>query len=468
MMKNVDMERVVIPLDQIVPAQKALQEHVKVLYNDAKWLKKHVEVLYEDGKRLENHDFYSISVLFFILCMEEIAKFYVMAKCKSDNRDVTVGDMQPLYDHKTKIEMFLQNTDDSFRSTETLSATALDYAHIATTLNSIKKRAVYFEHKNSHAVTLESILGSKQVSNIAFLLHKALSHGISTMQAHFDSKSVSNNTQTFAQNGADFRRILVRVMTIAQALQTDNALDTDTAIPKEDFDIALESLEDHIAVLDKIAALLHNDQRSEASIFMSIISFEESVKHYLIAKCRREKRDVSYRMLIDLEDHKKKLKAFFKDVSDALGESNKQENSKNESEYAIIHPKAFLKLNGVKQLAVYFNYLDNKTFSLKDIFDDKTTAISHNLRMNIQGMISWMIICDGDSKAPYKRHNPNPAHYQRYQDFCKFRTDPKNDVHNQMIYYIMGLLNCLNCAVRDCNTSQCNAILSKICKYIRD
>ena len=457
MMKNVDMERVVIPVGQIANAQKALQEHVKVLYKDAKWLKK--------------HDCPSISILFFILCMEEIAKFYVMDECKGENRDVTKKDMKPLYGHKGKLQIFLQNTSglrDGLKRAESLPSDVLDYGQIAEKLESMKERAVYFEHKNGFTITLESILGPKQVSNIAVLLQTALTQGISVMNMHLNSKPVLNKKQLFAQTEVKFQYVLRRVMANAQSLQVGNVLETDIAIPKEDFDIALNSLEDHIDVLSTIAITLHKKKHPEASIFLSVICFEESTKHYIIAKCRRKQCDVSNKLLRDLEKHNMKLSAFFNDVEDSRDERNRSKNSTEKTEYNVIHPQAFLKLDGVKQLAVYFNYLDNTTFSLRGISGHRMSSLSYFLCRVIPGMASWMIMSDGDSDNPYRRHNRNPAYYERYNLMVAFLSNPKNTVFKNGTYYIMGLFDYLNDALRNYNVSQCRTQLAKICKHIKD
>ena len=454
-MKNVDMERVVIPVSQIDHAQKALNDHIMVLHRDAKWLKR--------------HDYPATSIFFFILCMEEIAKSYVIAECKGDDRDVTKKDMQRLYSHPDKIKIFLEKTSgvlDELMHPKTLPATMMDYGQISKKLDYTKQRAVYYEYNDGNAATLESIWGS-DVSHVALLLQKATKQGICAINAHLELKPVSNMTQMISQDTDDFHTILDQVMDYAQALQVGNAPDADIAIPKEVFDTVLPSLENHIGDLDEVAAKLHASQHLEASIFMSIMCLEEGAKYYLIAKCRRQKCDVSSERLKDLENHEDKLGEFFKDVSRALGKRNMPDKS-NPPKYLLLHPKAFLKLNGVKQLALYFNYLDNTTLSLKGILGYKMADISHHLRILIQGLTSWMITCDGNSKDPYACYSKNPVHRQRYDRFDGYMTHPKTRETVDDNYYLMGLLNYLNRAARKYNTSHCNVILSEIRKYFGD
>ena len=242
------MGRTAIPASQIDHAQTALQEHITVLHKTAEWLKE--------------NNYPSISILFFILCMEEISKSYMMAECKGNNRDVTRGDMKTLYSHKNKLEAFLQNTGDAsnkLKHAESGSSDTLDYVRIAATLESMKERAVYFEHRGGNAVTLGGILGSR-VSSVASLLQNAVMQGISAMNAHIGSKPASDTRQTLDQNGDDFHTILDKVMDCSQALLTGTSLDPATVIPKGDFDTLLQSLANHIGDLDEVAAMLHNSE----------------------------------------------------------------------------------------------------------------------------------------------------------------------------------------------------------------
>ena len=456
-MKNVDIERVVIPIDQIAPAQKALQEHVRVLYKDAKWLKR--------------RHFYPISILFFILCMEEIAKFYVIDKCKSDNRDVTKNDMALIYSHKVKLETFLKNTGGGLaglKHAKSMSSDTMDYEPIAKTLMSMKERAMYFEYKNGRVGTLESILNAKQVSNIVNLLQKALLRGRSVMDAHLDSKPVLNKKQEPVLVEDDFQQILARVMANAQALQIDNAPNTGIVIPKEDFGLVLPGLEEHIGALDEVAAKLHDSKHPEASILISIIALEESSKYYLIAKHRREQCDISHKHVRNLKTHEVKLTAFFKDVYTFLEKRANKRDHYNDPNEISARIRDFMKFNGIKQLAMYFNYLDSTTYSLTGILGHKMTALSCDLRIYIQGIISWLIMSDGFSNDPFVRYNRSVARYRRSGHFYTFRYDPKDKDQIQMVYSLMSMLDCLNSAVREYDTPQCNAKLLEIHKLIKD
>ncbi|MDD9810079.1 MAG: AbiV family abortive infection protein [Thaumarchaeota archaeon] len=441
-----DEGEAVIPLGETDGALDGLLAHIRMTQKASKWL--------DRGEHL------AVSVYFSILCLEEIAKYCVIADCKSEGRGVFREDMGSIGTHEERIRVFWERVAAGSGTRPDPGASA--GRNVATALSGAKEAAVYFGFARGAADTLEGRLGAHGLAEMSGLLKSLAAQGIQAMRLRADARKSTRHAGLLDLQ-ASMRADMSRIMEIAVAPERTAHQKDDVVIPLDHLDLALESLEDHIAVLDRTAHRLYKKRHDAASIFLSVISLEECAKHYLLAKSRRQKRAVLGRDLRALRTHKTKLSVFFKDVSLFLGDRNR---TNDPNTYAMINPKAFLKLNGLKELAIYFNHAGGVTMTLRGLFDRATPNFSHYLRRTAQGLASWMIICDGDSENPYRRHNMRDVHLRRYQLFTEFMTGPKRREIDGM-YYVIGQLDRLNSALRRHDAQTRQDALAKVKKHIR-
>jgi len=440
----------VIPLGEIGGALDGLLAHIRMTQKAAKWL----------GKE----GYHAASVYFSILCLEEISKYHVISGCRGEGRGVLRKDMEAVAAHRKRLCKFWDSTVSclctSAGSGKRRGRGIPAGKDVGAALSRVKEMAVYFEFADGGADTLEGRLGAQRLTEMSGLLKSLAAQGIQVMWSRASAGGGPQRVQHLDPR-ADMCADMSRVMEIASMPERVAYGKDDVVIPLGHLDPVLDALWDHIAILDKIAHMLYRKKHDSASIFLSIISLEESAKYYLLAKSRRQRKDVLGSDLRALKTHKTKLSVFFKDVSNFLGDRNR---TADPSTYVVVHPKAFLKLNGLKELAIYFNYAHGGTMTLRALFDRATGNFSRYLRMTVQGLSSWMIMCDGDHENPYRRHNRNAAHYGRYKMLEEFM---KNRREVEGMYYVIGQLDCLNSALRRHDPRACKKALAELKKHIR-
>jgi len=436
-------EGVVVPAVLIGSARVDLLDHVRMIQGASAWL--------------HGRGAHAPAAFFAVVCLEEAAKCHVLDSCAGHERGMTSVDRREIDSHKKRIALLLRKMRGG--DARHGKSPVPDADAVASRLNAIKQLAVYHECAGGGAVTLGGALGAPGLRRVSEILQEVVASGVASLDAVPRSGSGSAES-------ADI--LLAEVMELSSAVAEPVPIGASGGIPAGDLHAVLQSLENHVAVLDKFAVDLHNGGHYEASIFMSIMSFEEASKHYFLAKCRRSGGGVEADQVDVLRDHSSKLSVFFRDVARYLGDSNVDRHSKPPGKYSIIHPEAFLKLDGLKQLALYFDHMCGRTMTLRKLLGNHTAMVSKYLRDILIGMVSWAIICDGDAENPYRRHNTNPMHYQRYQELVRFKTNPKNEAYDQAMYWIVGRLDCLNDAVRCRDERRCEAELSHILAGLQD
>lgn len=436
-------EGVVVPAVLIGSARGDLLEHVRMIQGASAWL--------------HGRGAHAPAAFFAVVCLEEAAKCHVLDLCAGHGRDMTSKDRREIDSHKKRIAMFLRRMRDGDAGQGGLPVHDPDA--VASRLNAIKQLAVYHEYAGGATVTLGGALGAAGLRKVSGLLQGVVAMGVASLDA-------APRDGGGHREGTDDP--LAEIMELSGAVSGPAPVGAGDGIPAGDLHAVLQSLENHVAVLDKFAVDLHNGGHYEASIFMSIMSFEEASKHYVLARCRRSGGGAGADQVSALRKHNGKLSVFFRDVARYLGDSNVDIHSKPPGRYAIIHPEAFLKLDGLKQLALYFDHICGRTMTLRKLLGSRTAMVSKYLRDILVGMVSWTIICDGDAENPYRRHNANPVHYQRYQELVRFKTNPENEAYDQAMYWIVGRLDCLNDAVRSRDAGRCEAELAHILARLHD
>lgn len=435
-------EGAVVPVAQASRVRADLLDHVGMVREVSAWL-------HERGD-------YAPSAFFAVVCLEEAAKCHVLDSCARRGRDMAAEDRQQIGSPKKRTSLSLRKMLDDDAGWAGMGADA-----VAARLDTIKQLAVCYEYVNGGIVTLEGALGVARLRRLSERLQEIAAGGVMSLEA-----ATRGGGNGHGKSGIG--PALAEIMELASAVPKDRAHEAGGGMPAGDLPAVLQSLEDHVAVLDKYAVDLHNGGHYEASIFMSIISFEEASRHYVLARCRRQGAGVEGEQVRELRRHNGKLSVFFRDVARYLGDRNVDERSKPPGRYAIIHPEAFLKLNGLKQLAMYFDHMCGRTMTLRGVLGSRTGWVSKYLRDILIGMVSWAIICDGDSENPYRRHNTNPVHYERYQALVRFKTNPKNAAYDQAMYWLVGKLDYLNDAVQARDARKCEAELSHVLARLKD
>jgi len=443
---------VVIPAGQVGSAMGDLMTHIRMIHDASTFL-------YCGGS-------HAPAAYFAILCMEEMSKYLVLASRHGRGKGVSVGDMGGMRSHEGKtLSLLLQmrallrpNTTDARREPRSSPNCSL----LAAKLESAKQLVVHHGNVNGSMSTLEGILGMEDLSKLSTRLQRAVCQGLLAMGAATQDGQAVARERRRGQADAGVDSLLVAVLGLTDGVPLGSKL-RDGGIPSgAGLDRAIASLEWHVAALDKHAVDLHNGGHYEASIFMSIMSFEEANRHYVLAKCKRHGIGAAGAQARGIWSHNSKLSVFLKDVDSYLGDRNAKGEDRRRGKYNIIHPGALLKLDGLKHLALYFDHVCGRTMTLRGILGRGTGTVSQYLRDILEGMSSWAIICDGDSEDPYRRHNKNPVHYQRYQKLVNFKTSKENEVYDQGTYWIIGKLDYLNDAVKKRDARQCEAMLAQI------
>lgn len=436
----------VIPPGEIDGALGGLLAHIRMAQRASKWLAR--------------EECLAASAYFSILCLEEIARHLVMSGRRGSEGGVLREDMDAVASHEKRLCVFWDMAVAG--SVAPPGAGSPEGRRVASALSGAKEAAVYFGFAGGSADTLEGRLGAQRLDEASRLLRSLVAGGIREMLARAE-EGCGSRRAAHPDPQAGMRAGMARVMEIIKAPERATPGKGEAVIPLVHLDHALEALWDHAAVLDKIAHMLYKRGHDAASVFFSVISLEECAKYYILARFRRRQEGVLGRDLPALRTHKTKLSVFFKDVSDFLGDRNRTADPHT---YAIIHPKAFLKLNGLKEMAIYFNYAAGGTMTLRELFGRATRDFSHYLRKTVQGLASWMILCDGDYENPYRIHINSPVHLKRYRLFEEFMTSKRHEKFRDGMYHMIGQLDCLNSALRRHDARACQNALAEIRKHV--
>lgn len=423
----------------------------------------HVRMIHGASMFLYCEGRHAPAAYFAILCLEEMSKLLSLASRHDRGEGVTVGEMEGMRSHEYKTLSLLlhiralprQVTPDPRLGGQS----SPNYSLVAARLESIKQLVVHHGHVGERMGTLEDALGREETFRLSTHLQHVACQGLLAAEA-----AAHGRRHGQPDAGTDGR--LLAVLGLSSGIPLGSRLRGGAVPSGRELDRAIASLEWHVGSLDADAVALHNGGHHEASILMSIMSFEEANRHYVLAKCRRYGIGAAGAQAKGIWSHNSKLSVFLKDVDLYLGDRNADEESRRRGKYSLIHPGALLKLDGLKHLALYFDHVGGRTMTLGGILGPGTGTVSQYLRDILEGMSSWAIICDGDSKDPYRRHNKNPIHYQRYQKLVKFKTDPKNEAYDQGTYWMIGKLDYLNDAIRSRNERQCEAELARIQKHL--
>lgn len=432
---------IVIPPELVGEAMEALCGHIEGIHGSARWL----------GK----NGHHEASIYFSVLCMEEISKHHAMSAHRGEG--VTSRDIE--LDHAAKVAGFLDAAVPPAGDGPGCQGLPPGQ-EMASTLCDIKERAVYFGPAGGAASTLGGLLGEGPLEAVSDLLLSVTGQAVASLQG----RAGAGRDGTVAGSPPPrkgMRACLAEVMAIVGA-PLAGTTPGDGEIPHCRLDAVLHDLEYHLGDLAKATHGLHEAGHEAASVLLAVITLEEGARYYLLAKCRREGRNVGAKELHDMRTHKKKLSEFFKDVARALGEKNKRGEGEG---YVVLDPHYYVNLNGVKELAAYFVHIAGETMTLEGILGGSARDLAEYVNESVQGIISWMVVCDGDSNDPYMIHNKNPAHFERYERLARFRTDPENSVPWDGWYAMVVLLKCLNDEVRSLHSKGCKARLRALREF---
>lgn len=419
-------------------------------------LRVHIGRIQESAVWLGDNGHHEASVYFSILCMEEISKHHVM----SGRSGVGVREEDISLDHAEKVAGFLDvHAPPTHEGAGSPGGAPGQEA--ASALCELKERAVYFGPGSGAASTLEGLLGAGSMEAVSGLLASAVGQAALSLPPQA-AVGMAHQGAGSPHARASARADIARVMATVQGPLAGAPPGVGAGIPHCRLDSALRGLEWHLGDLAKAAHELHAAGHESASIFMAVIALEEGARYYLLSRCRREEKSVECGDLWDMRNHKKKLSEFFKDVDRALGEKNKGGEGGG---YVVLDPHYYVKLNGVKELAAYFAHMDDETVTLEAILGDGVRNLAEYVNQNVQGIVSWMVVCDGDSRDPYRIHNRNPVHLERYERFCRFREDPENAECWDGWYCMVGLLKDLNDEVRNLNVKGCKTRIAAIREF---
>lgn len=447
-------EGIMVPAVQAASAKGGLLDHIRMIQGASAWL----------------HDMggHAPAAFFAVVCLEEAAKYHVLDSCESHGRGVTAEDRSQIDSHKKRIAMSLQKMRGAARTGGAGQASPArpDIDMAASTIDAIRRLAARREYARGAAMTLECALGTSRLRRVSERLQEAVSLAVASLGSATPAEGGNGHGHVDCGTGVD--PILAEIMEASGEIPEAGVYWDDGGMPAGGMHAVLQSLEDHVAVLDKFAADLHKGGHYEASIVMSIMSFEEASRHYVLARRRRHGGGTGGEQAREAHGHGGNMSVFFKDVAMYLGDRNVDRHSKPPGKYAIIHPEMPLRLDGLKLLALHFDHMCGRAITLRGILGDRTGMVSKYLRDTLAGMASWAIICDGDSENPYRRHNANPVHYQRYQELVKFKTDPENEAYDQGMFWLVGRLDRLSGAARGRDVRLCEAEISQILARLPD
>lgn len=443
---------IVIPAGQVGRAMGDLRDHILMIHDASMWL-------YCEGD-------HSPAAYLAILCMEEISKYHVLDSRKRGGEGVTVGDTCAWRSHRKKILSFLRkmhgisgtNSQDPAGGRQCPA----DYSQVAAKLNFVKQLAVYHEYIGGKAVTLGGLLGRDALFRASTHLQHVACQGVATISAPSCGRQGSSGAQDRGGSGGDIDSGIAAVMEALHGVPAGNGPKGGTGLPLGSLDAILAGLEQHIGDLDICAVKLQRSFHHVASIFMSIISFEEANKYHVIARRRRRGQAVTAKDMGLLADHKAKLTAFLDDVSRYQEGQNRVAATGPTRRYHTVDPWALWGLNGVKQVSMYFAHIRGRTVTLERLLGFGPGAMALYLRKTLMGMVSWAILCDGDTDDPYTVHGTNPVHARRLKALVDFKTDERCREFDEEMYYMIGLLDGLNGAMWRHDEALCEETLSII------
>lgn len=433
----------IVPPGDVGEARRGLSNHVIMIQEAAKWL--------------EANEYHAASIYFSVLCLEEISRHHVLSACEREGRGVTREDTRVLYDHRKKLARFLDGAVPAVPPGAGLPTSK----EMADVLVRAKEGALYFDFGGGKEKTLEALLGIEGTKKASRLLGSVVEQGVLAMRQHGDAAQGSRGVRG-KDARPDMRAALAELMEVLEGSEKGMAGRADIMIPKGHLDTVLSCLAWHLGDMAKITHELHSGRHESASVFMGVITIEEGSKHYLLAKCRREGRDVLRKDMREIRAHKKKLAAFYIYVVRSLGEENIYSDT---GEYRVLDPNSRIHLHDVKKMAIHFVRMAGETMTLEAIFGSSVRNLAAYVNETAQWVISWMAMNDGDSEDPYMRHDPNPVHHERYEQFGRLMDDPENVAQYYGWVKMTGLLKELNDACEGHDVEQCATRLAAIREY---
>lgn len=441
----------IIPLGDIKNAREGLLGHARTIQEAARWL--------------EEKGYHAASIYFSVLCLEEASRHHVMSACEGDGRGVTGEDLRDLYDHRKKLARCLDGAVPAARPAggrpASPGAELPACEEMADVLVRAKECAVYFDFGGGSMKTLEALLGAEATKRASGLLLSVVEHGISAI---LPPGSVAQGSR--GERGQDpqagVRAALAELMATLGELEAGTACGADVRIPRGHLDTVLFCLEDHLGDMAKITHELHAEGHASAAVHMGVMTIEEGSKHYLLARCRWEGRDVLRGDMREMRNHREKLAAFFRHVARALGKSNIDGET---GRFVVLDPDMLTSLHDVKKLAIHFVRMAGETMTLDAMLGSSMRNLSDYVNETAQWIISWMIMNDGDVGDPYARHDPNPVHLERYERFGRFIDNPENVAQYHGWSKMTKLLKGLNDAAQGHDAAGCKAALAAIREY---
>lgn len=451
---NASPEDIAIPAAQVKFAMAGLREHIRTIHEAAMWL------------YCEGH--HAAASYFAILCMEEISKHHLFSSRRG--KGVTMGDMEGMKSHKRKIFLFLLRmgalSHPGAAGTHHKPRFMANYSLVAARLNTIKQLAVYHEYMGGRAVTLEGLLGRDRLFRVSTRLQRIACQGLASMGSTTcrGQDSPIDRGDEYDRGGID--ACLTALMRIAHDVPASIPHKDGIVLARGNLSHALSGLEWHIGALDDLAARLHNSGHHGAAIFMYIMSFEEANKHYVVAKCRRHDCDVKKADMKILRKHYSKLSVFFRDV-EAYQKIHSIDKDTNPTEkYHTVDPDALMRLDGLKKLSLYFNYMCCGTITLRCVANFVPGGVSTYLDKILRGMVSWIILSDGNSEDPYDVHDTNRMHVIRLKKYVDFKMDVANREYDEFMYHEVGLFDELNGAMEKRDVDRFAKVLTEIRKAV--
>jgi len=450
--KHGDPTDVVIPAGQVSSAMSDLCGHIRAIHAASTYL-------YCEGS-------HAAASYFAILCLEEISKQHKLDLRRRCGKGVTLGDMQGWYSHRKKIHAFLRNMHDASGARDAGTCEggerSTNYSPVAAKLNFMKQLAVYHEYLGGTPATLEGMLGRDAMIRASMHLQRVTCQGIAAMGAMRRGGQGLRKGRDAGQPNPGIDASLAAIMELAQGVPITNPPKDGVVLAHKSLGSTLGSLWQHIGDLDILAVKLHNSNHHAASIFMSIISFEEANKYYAIARCRRSGNDVCKADMAPLLDHKAKLTVFLNDVMRYQERQNAGRGATATGKYHVVNAEGLLRLNGLKHISMYFTHVCGRTVTLERLIDLGSGGVSTYLRKLLMGMVSWAIMCDGDSDDPYKMHAVTRTHAQRLKALVDFKEEERCRGAEEYTYYLIGLLDCLNSAICRHDARRCGETLALI------
>jgi len=416
---------IVIPTMQAENAMRGACRHIEAVRGAARWL-------WENGYQVT-------STYFSILCMEEI-KYHVISSCKLEGRGVTKEDLESTDTHEKKIAKFLEFVLPPTRGVGGTSGAGLPTpGKVASMLARVKERAAYFEFAGDRS-------GPGEPAGPRLHEEGGVAPVVSCRAWRPDDAAVAGRAGRNGSGSAGGRagkhgRSDVHLGRTGGSGRAD---------PVPRFPMGCSTppclVSDHLAMLCRIAHGLLAKRHVAASVLVGVIAPEGSHRHYMLAKYRRGGKRVEAKNLCGMANHKARLLAFSVDAAKVREKASARDG---EGERTVLDPKSLVRLNAVRELAIYFVYLGDEEVTLEEIFGCSARNLAIHVGWIAQGLVSCMLISDEGASDPRVRNDQNDVHYERRKQFKEFVRDSENVEQIAGWHKMAGMLKELNDAARN-------------------